>query len=252
MLKPPIKLLLILSWLLFAYAFVWLAKKSGKKNIYNRACNLGSRGMCFLVGLRIKTIGQVGQQRPLLLVSNHISYLDVWVLGSNTPARFTPKSEVAGWPFVGSICRLLNSVFIERKAEKIKDSSEKLKAALAEGEVISLFAEGTTGNGKHLLPFKSSLFSIAEQETYGKDVFVQPAVICYERIGGLPVDMVNMPLLAWYGDMDLMPHLWQVLRLGKIDVTLTILPAVSCKELGRRKQIAAYLQEKTEEVLQLR
>jgi 1-acyl-sn-glycerol-3-phosphate acyltransferase len=194
-------------------------------------------------------VGEVASARPLLLISNHISYLDVFILGTKTPALFTPKSEIASWLIIGGICRLLDSVFIERKAGKTKDTSIKIKEVLQAGEVISIFAEGTTGNGKHLLPFKSSLFSIAEEKIGGKEVWVQPAIIRYTHIAALPIDSGQLPKIAWYGDMVLAPHLWELLQLGKIDVTITLLPPVTCTQIGNRKQLATYCEEAALEVL---
>jgi 1-acyl-sn-glycerol-3-phosphate acyltransferase len=108
------------------------------------------------------------------------------------------------------------------------------------------------------LPFKSSLFSIAEQEinmyngTGTHELFIQPAVISYTAIGSLPIDSTQWPMIAWYGDMDLVPHLWQLLKFPRIDAKLTLLPPVTLAEMGNRKKLAHYLRERTLEVLQSR
>ena len=245
MFKAIIKTILILLWIAISCLILWLVKKTGSKKWFWRVCNFGFAGLCFIVGLRIKMVGEVSLNRPLMLISNHISYLDMLILGAKTPVRFTSKSEVAGWIGIGGICRLLGAVFIERKSQKIGDASDKIQDALAAGEVVSLFAEGTTGDGVHLLPFKSSLFSIVEN---GK-IFVQPAIVKYTKIGQLPIDSTQFPKIAWYGDMTLLPHLWQLLQLGKIDATLTLLPAFTSAEIGNRKQLAAHCQKLTQEVL---
>ncbi len=205
--------------------------------------------LCRIIGLRIRVDGEISRERPLLLVSNHISYLDIFVLGWKTTACFTPKSEVAGWAVVSTICRLLDCVFIERRSAKIKSGGNDIKTALASGEIVSLFPEGTTGNGRHPLPFKSSLLSIAEEKIDGKELWIQPAVIRYTHIGQLPIDSTQWPSIAWYGDMLLAPHLWELLKLPKIDATLTLLPAVTCAQLGNRKQLTAHLQQATSDIL---
>jgi len=254
MFKAIIKIILILFWLSVACLLALLVKKivgkTGNKKHFTKICNLGFAGLCFICGLRVKVSGKIANSRPLLLVSNHLSYLDVLVLGAKTPAHFTPKSEVASWPVIGAICRLLNAVFIERKIGKVRDAGTKIKDTLAAGEIISLFAEGTTGNGRHLLPFKSSLFSIAEEKIGDKEVWIQPAIICYKRIGGLPIASAQWPQIAWYGDMELAPHLWQLLQLGKIEVELVLLPAVTSAQIGDRKQLANYCKKSAEGVLQ--
>lgn len=250
MFKAIIKIIFLLLWLTLACLFAWIIKKIGNKKNFARFCNFGFIGLCFIVGLRVKTIGEIANERPLLLVSNHLSYLDVLILGAATPAHFTPKSEVKSWFVIGWICKLLDSVFIERKSDKIKDAGAKMKEALAAGEVVSLFAEGTTGDGRHLLPFKSSLFSIAEEKLGDAEILVQPAIIKYTHIGKLPIESTQWAKIAWYGDMSLAPHLWEFLQLGKIDVSVTILPPVTLAQLGDRKKLANYCKEKAEEVLQ--
>ena len=250
MFKAIIKIIFLLLWLTLACLLAWVIKKTGQKKLFARFCNFGFAGLCFIVGLRVKTIGEISALRPLLLVSNHLSYLDVLILGATTPARFTPKSEVANWAIIGWICKLLDAVFIERKNDKIKNASAKMKKALAAGEVISLFAEGTTGDGKHLLPFKSSLFSIAEEKLENGEILVQPAIIKYTHIGSLPIESTQWAKIAWYGDMSLAPHLWQLLQLGKIDVSVTILPPVTLAQFGDRKKLTNYCKKQAEEVLQ--
>jgi len=250
MFKAIIKIICLLLWLALACLLAWVIKKTGKKKLFAKFCNFSFAGLCFIVGLRVKTIGEIATARPLLLVSNHLSYLDVLILGATTPAHFTPKSEVAKWPVIGWICKLLDSVFIERKSDKIKDTGAKMKEALAAGKVISLFAEGTTGDGRHLLPFKSSLFSIAEEKLGDAEILVQPAIIKYTHIGRLPIESTQWAKIAWYGDMSLAPHLWELLQLGKIDVSVTFLPTATFAQFGDRKKLANYCKEQAEEVLQ--
>ncbi len=254
MIKATIKLILLILWLILCVILLWFIKKTGKKNWRDNFCNFGFCGVCAIIDLSIKVEGELEQRRPLLLVSNHISYLDVMILGAKTPARFTPKSEMAKWPFISTICRVLDCVFIERSSDKIKESRGKIIAALGKGEVISLFPEGTTGDGRHLLPFKSSLFSLAEQKIMTDvgecELLMQPAIITYTAIGALPIDSTQWPSIAWYGDMLLAPHVWQLLKLGRIDARLTLLPAVTMSQFADRKELAVYCYDAASQVLQ--
>ncbi len=256
MIKATIKLLLLILWLTLCVILLWFIKKTKNRIWRDNFCNFGFSGVCSIIGLVIKVEGELEQRRPLLLVSNHISYLDVMILGAKTTAHFTPKSEMAKWPVISTICRVLDSVFIERSVDRIKESRAKIIAALGKGEVLSLFPEGTTGDGRHLLPFKSSLFSIAEQKIMTDvgecELLIQPAVITYTSIGSLPIDSTQWPDIAWYGDMVLAPHVWQLLKLGRIDAKLTLLPAVTMSQFAGRKELAAYCFNETAQVLQAR
>ncbi len=250
MIKAAIKTFLIVSWIFLFMGLLWLVKKTGKRNWYDWFCSFGSRLLCLFIGLKIKVEGEIANIRPLLLISNHVSYLDILILGTKTPALFTPKSEMEKWPVLSTVCKLLNCIFIERSGDKIRDAQVKIHEAFAAGEVVSIFPEGTTGNGRHILPFKSSLFSIAEEKINGRELFVQPAIISYTAIRSLPIDSTQWPHIAWYGDMMLAPHVWKLLQLGRIDAKLTFLPAVTLSQFGNRKKLAAHCHDSAIEVLQ--
>ncbi len=257
MVKAAIKAIFLVLWLSLFICIIWFIKKTKKKNWHEYFCNIGSAVLCFIIGLRVKVEGQITSVRPLLLVSNHISYLDILILGWKTPAHFTPKNDMEKWPVIGTICRLIDCVFIDRNSDKVKEAGTKIYDALAKGAVISLFPEGTTGDGLHLLPFKSSLFSIAEKkinmDSGEHELFVQPAIISYKSLGALPIDSTQWPMIAWYGDMLLVNHVWQLLKLGRIDAKLTILPPVTISEFGdSRKKLAAYCHAEAVKVLQAR
>jgi len=242
-LKAALKLTLLLLWIGFWYLPVWVAKKWGKIRWRDAMVRLCYIGILRIIGVRLKVTGQIGKMRPLLLVTNHLSYLDICLLGAAAPVKFAPKSEIAKWPVIGSICRMCNAIFIDRRPEKIKEMTALVRSALGRGELICLFPEGTTGDGLHMLPFKSGFFSLAEEKIDGHDLTVQPAAIIYTRIRRLPIDTTQWPLIAWYGDMHLFPHLWQLLKIGSIDAELAFLAPVTSAEYGDRKQMANYCQQ---------
>jgi len=237
--KASLKLLCLLLWIAAWCLPVWAAKKGGKIALRDRMVRLCYAGILRIAGITLKVTGQPDKARPLLLVTNHISYLDIWILGSAAPVRFMPKSEVAKWPVIGWICRNCDAIFVDRRPEKIREMTQTVQAALARGELVCLFPEGTTGNGVHLLPFKSSFFSLAEEPIDGRELTIQPAAIRYTRIRRLPIDSTQWPLIAWYGDMELAPHLWEILKMGSIEAELAFLPPVTLSQYGDRKQMAA-------------
>ncbi len=242
MLKAPLKLSLLVLWVAVFIPPVWIAKKL-KSDSRQRLVILCYKGLLHITGIRLQVHGEASPARPMLLVTNHLSYMDIAILGSQLPVRFTPKSEIADWPVIGGICRLTNAVFIDRRTEKIRDMAENIKNALSEGAIVCMFPEASTGNGLHMLPFKSGFFSLAEENVEGSEVIVQPAAIVYTRISRLPIDSTQWPSIAWYGDMDLLPHMKELMRLGPIDVELVFLPPMSISEYGNRKALAEACQE---------
>ncbi len=162
--------------------------------------------------------------RPTLILSNHVSWMDIPVLGSLLPLSFIAKSEVAGWPVIGLFARLQRCIFIDR-ARKTHTTHVNTEVAhrLARGDLIVLFPEGTTGDGNRLLPFRSALVGAARAalaEPSLERIDLQPLAIVYVRRNGLPVTRRERPAIAWYGDMDLAPHLAAFVREGSIDAVV--------------------------------
>lgn len=174
------------------------------------------------VGIRIRTVGQMSTQRPLMLASNHISWTDIAVLGSFLDIYFIAKSELAGWPIMGWLCSFQRTVFVERdKRRRSGDQASEIARRMGEGHAMLLFPEGTTGDGNQVLPFKSSLFGAARMvidEGRADMVHVQPVAIAYTRRRGLPMTRSERAHVAWIGDQDLWPHLKEVMGDGALDV----------------------------------
>ena len=204
------------------------------------------RAVCRLIGVRVRLNGAVDSSRPLMLVSNHVSWLDIPVIGSLAPLSFVAKQEVAGWPVFGLFAKLQRSVFIDRNRRR---GAHEANAALAErlkgGELMVLFAEGTSSDGNKVLPFRSAILGAAEQavgESHLDAVAIQPMAIAYTRLHGLPISRLERPLYAWYGDMDLLPHIWGVLKHGPVDVSLAFGPVHATSEFADRKALARALE----------
>lgn len=175
-----------------------------------------------LLGLRIHVRGRLATGRPLLIASNHVSWTDIMVLGSLADVHFVAKSEVATWPFFGTLARLQRSVFIERAARgRAGRQVGEIAARITDGDPMVLFAEGTTGDGNVVLPFKSTLFgaaAMALDANGGAPVTVQPVAIVYTRLQGMPMGRALRPHVAWVGEQTLIPHLTTRLREGAVDV----------------------------------
>lgn len=193
------------------------------------------------LGLRVRIEGEPATDRPLLIVSNHTSWVDIVTLGSLLPVSFIAKSEVGGWPVVKWLARLQRSVFIDRtRRTATAASNSAIAARLASGEALVLFAEGTTGDGITVLPFRSALVGAA-REASGADqpITIQPVAIVYVGFQGLPIDRSRMAEIAWHGHMDLAPHLVTLVEIGAVDAVVAFGTPIRFGPDADRKQVTA-------------
>ncbi len=200
-----------------------------------------------VIGLKRVVVGKPSNLRPLMLVSNHVSWLDVVALSSVCPLSFIAKSEVRGWGVFGLFARLQRSVFVDRQRRSAtKTVNDSIAERLKSGDVMVLFGEGTTGDGVRVLPFKSSLLGAARDAMNGSvdesGVWLQPVSIAYTKLGGLPAGRFERPHTAWYGDMELLPHLRTIFISGPLDVTISFGEPERFETGTDRKQLARRLE----------
>jgi len=202
---------------------------------YHRRC-------CRILGFDVRQLGEPASAGAVLFTANHVSYTDITVLGSLIAGSFVAKSEVADWPLFGWLAKLQRSVFVDRQVRSTAVQRDAIAERLASGDALILFPEGTSHDGNFILPFKSALFSVV----FNRDqpVTVQPVSLAYTRLDGLPIGRTMRPLFAWYGDMDLSPHLWRLLGLGRVEVTVEFHPPVSITEFRSRKALAEYCEQR--------
>jgi 1-acyl-sn-glycerol-3-phosphate acyltransferase len=196
-----------------------------------------------LFGVVVRVRGRPPGGAPTLVLANHVSWLDIAVIGSLAPLSFIAKSEIAGWPVFGLFAALQRSVFIDR-ARRTHTAVVNAAVArrLAQGDVIVLFAEGTTSDGNRVLPFRSSLVGAARaalSEEKLDRIHLQPLGIAYVRRNGLPVTRRERPAIAWYGDMELGPHLAAFVREGPLDVVVAWGDPIPFDGASDRKQATA-------------
>lgn len=203
------------------------------------------RFLCRLFGIRVTIVGRPVQSRGVLMVSNHTSYFDIIVLSAASRVAFVAKSEVATWPLFGTLARLQETVFIARdKRSQTAEARNRIRERLVQGDALVLFPEGTSDDGNSVRPFKSALMGAVEAElgtdTEGcvRHVPVQPVSISYVGLYGLPMARDMRSLIAWYGDMDLVPHLWEAVKTGPFEAVVQFHDPLSVDSEGDRKQLA--------------
>ncbi len=198
-----------------------------------------------LIGVRVIVRGTPVRDRPLLMISNHSSYLDIPVLGSVIPLIFIAKAEIAAWPVFGTLAKLQRSIFVDRaKRHATGEVNRRIAKHLSDGDPVVLFGEGTSNDGNRILPFRSALIgAIRSALDENGRAYVQPISVAYIRYQGLPMGRQYRSLAAWYGDMDMLAHLKRVIREGIIDVVVTFGPVQSIDAGIDRKLLARLAEE---------
>ena len=226
--------------------FQWLAVRAGWP-MRRRIPTFYHGIICRILGIRITTVGRRADERPVLIVANHTSWLDISVITAVAPVVFVAKQEVAAWPVFGLLARLQRSVFVDRtRRHKTREVNSEIAQRLADGDPVVLFGEGTSSDGNRVLAFRTALIgsardALAEAE-HVKRVWIQPLSVAYTAMLGLPLGRQNRNHVAWYGGMSLWPHLrWLVAR-GAIDVVVSWGEPVPYDELSDRKTVARRLE----------
>ena len=201
------------------------------------------RLVCKLLRVRVRLEGQPAPDRPLLIVSNHVSWLDIVVIGAAFPLSFIAKSEVGTWPLIGTFARMQRTVFIDRtRRTATREAHATMTARLADGDPLVLFAEGTTSDGHCVLPFRSSLIgaatSVAEEAGAAR---IQSLTIAYPGRAGSEAPLPG-PDLAWHADMELLPHLKDVIAGPPIEAVLAFGDAQAIEAGADRKILARDLE----------
>jgi 1-acyl-sn-glycerol-3-phosphate acyltransferase len=233
------RLVLYFAWTLPLMPVQWIGLALGCRwvstlpTFYHRCC-------CRFLGFRVRTIGNPTTRRPVLFAANHISYTDITILGSLIAGSFIAKSEVARWPFLGWLARLQRTVFVDRRIRSTATQRDEISQRFAAGDALILFPEGTSGDGNRILPFKTALFGAAAQRGRIEPVVVQPVSLAYTRLDGIPIGRAYRPLVAWYGAMDLLTHLWGMIGLGTVEVVVQFHPPTLLTDCGSRKALAGY------------
>jgi lyso-ornithine lipid O-acyltransferase len=226
--------------------FQWLAVRMGWR-LRRRIPTFYHGLVCRIVGVRITSMGRPIEEKPLLIVANHTSWLDISVITAVAPVVFVAKREVGGWPIVGLLARLQCSVFVDRtRRHKTQDVNSQIARRLTEGDPVVLFGGGKPSDGNRVLAFRTALIGSARdaiaEARHIKRVWIQPLAVAYTGLLGLPLDRKSRCCVAWYGAASLLPHLRQLVARGAIDVTVSWGDPISFDEFSDRKAVAAQLE----------
>lgn len=173
-----------------------------------------ARIVASILGLRIDASCNA-PAAPFLLVSNHLSYVDVIVFASQLHCVFVAKKDVESWPIIGTLCRSVGTIFIDRRNRRdLARVNDAIAQALEEGRGIILFAEGTSTNGTSVLPFRSSLLEAPAIQEFP----VSYAAMSYRVLADDPPASLSV---CWWGDMTFGSHFAELLRLRRIQAAVS-------------------------------
>ena len=173
-------------------------------------------------------------QHDVLYIANHVSWLDILVLSGQTGCAFVAKADMVDWPVLGWMATLNNSVYVQRESRlDVGAQRDAIQSALLTGQPIALFPEGTTANGRELLPFRSSLLATVAPPPSG--IAIQPVAIDY---GGIAPD------IAWTEEESVGKNALRLMaRKGRLPVTLHFLDPLDPADFDDRKAMAAHSRE---------
>lgn len=220
--------------------------------------------LCKLLSVDIHVLGQpigtVGGakrrakgERPVIYVANHTSWLDIPVLGAKIYSVFVAKGDVARWPVMGLVSKIGRTIFVSRNKSTTGRERDEMITRLATGDNLILFPEGTSSDGSRVLPFMSTFFAIAklprlprgtplppDMPAYppGLTPLIQPISLVYDRLDSLPVTRSQRTVFAWYGDMDLGPHVWKFLKRRRKRATILLHAPLAPEDFPSRKALA--------------
>lgn len=200
---------------------------------------LALRLIARIVGARVTVVG-TPLQRDVFFLANHLSWLDIPAIAGASGTAFVAKAEVAATPVIGWLCRLNRTVFVQREARlNVAEQINAVREALSDNRAITVFPEGTTTDGRSLLPFKSSILKALEPPPPG--VLVQPLLVDYGPHG---------EDLCWIGEEDGLDNALRVLaRRGSFSLRIQFLEPFSPADYPGRKVIAAEARQRIERAL---
>lgn len=210
---PAAFLVTFLFWvlLLVGTPFAWAVGRLSRW----RGLMMGGwgRSLAALFGMRIRVEGRPPEEAQLI-VSNHLSYMDIVLLGATLRCTFVSKAEVAGWPFIGLAARSAGTLFLDRaRKRQLPEVAARMQERLAAGQGLVLFPEGTSTGGDRVLPFRSALLEPAASG----GIPVGFASLHYRTPPGWPPAQESV---CWWGEMTLAPHVLNLLRMPGFDATV--------------------------------
>lgn len=200
------------------YFFLFVSPHRARKTLILEV-SFYSKIMLRILGINVSFKGGEFPEENCLIVSNHLSYLDVIVLASKIPTAFVTSKEIKKTPFLGEIVKLAGCLFVDRKnRSNLKEEISELKEGLLNGLNVTVFPEATSTNGDEVLRFRRPLFEAAKESNKN----ILPLTINYKTISHKEVSSENRDIVCWYGLMDFLPHFLKLLEEKEVSVEVSV------------------------------
>lgn len=180
----------------------------------------------FNIGIQIEGQQPTRSESGCLIIANHVSWLDIFVVNAIHPSRFIAKSEVREWPIIGWLCKRSGTIFIDRALRQNTSATNlRISLLLGRGTCVGLFPEGTTTDGKQVGHFHSSLI----QPAIDANAKIFPIALRYQDDDG--ETNASAPFI---GDTTLVQSIWRIIRCSHLNALVVFTPALSTADAGRR------------------
>ncbi len=213
------RLICLAGWIALGLSILALAFPLLGQHRRGRVAGAWSRGLLRVLGVRLHVSGSVPNGRALV-VANHVSWIDPFLILASVPVRFVAKDEVRRWPVFGWLAAQAGTVFIQRERQRdVTRVTQVFADRLNDGERVAVFPEATTGDGSYLRPFKTALFEVAVRQ----NAYCVPTGLRYAHRAA-----------AWIDDMGFAESIWQIVALPRLDAELVFCPPIPAYGHTRR------------------
>ncbi|PCJ91508.1 MAG: 1-acyl-sn-glycerol-3-phosphate acyltransferase [Hyphomicrobiales bacterium] len=221
----------------------------------NQLAHRWQKMAAWTIGIKIHISG-TPKAGPVLYLSNHTSWLDIVALSNTAPLSFVAKSEVSSWPVFASLAKWQRTIFVERdRRSRTGVALGQMVQRLEDHDALVLFPEGTSSDGWNLLPFKSALIgavveTATRMEAHDVDLYVQPVAVAYTKLHGIALGRMEADYAAWIGDIDLIPHLWRILKTGGLEAQIHFGEPVEINPDTNRKILALDMEQQVRQLME--
>lgn len=204
------------------------------------------RGVLKVFGVTVSIIGEKSTS-TCLFVANHVSYLDIFAIGSHISGSFIAKQEVRSWPLLGWLSTLQKTIFVDRASRDITSQVNAIKNPLTQERSVILFPEGTSTDGKDVIRFKSSLFALTD---HFPTLTIQPISLKYYDHKGQELDDTTRDCYAYYGDIIFGHHFMKMASSRGAKIDIHIHPTIQTESFAEHKSIRKAVTSHCYEIIQ--
>lgn len=242
-LRQPVKILIfffiVVTFLLISFITDLIVRDRKKKLIsFSRIASFYGKMCLILLGVKVKLKnldGYIKSDQNYMVVSNHLSYLDIFIIYSVLPSVFVANSELEEEFPLGAVTKYGGGIFVERRnRSRLLDDMDNISSVLDMGLNIVIFPEGTTSDGQKVAPFKAPFLKSA----INTSTPVLPLCINYTSLDSSPVNTENKDLIFYYGSITFFEHFFRLLKLKHIEVSLEALDEIEVDPKMTRKELS--------------